>query len=510
MKKENPVLSEKGFAVLLTLVYAACTFAGVLLHDPWADEAQAWLLARDLSPIGLLRQMRYEGSPALWHFILMPFAKAGFPYFTEFVVHWFIAASMVFVFLRYSPFSRLTKALFTFSYFIFYEYVIIARSYGLSVLLLFLIAAVYKRRFERPLLFALLVFLLFNTNAHSFGAAAALAAIFAYDGLMIRKNKPVAGKRPFSFLFLAPVIMALGGLAVYLQVRHPVMIPRLALRDDLRKELFTALCNAFLYSYWRLDNIYIRSAFVFIFLLVTFLSVARRIQPLFFLLASYAALSTIFLLVSWAEPSQYGYFLIFVVFTLWISGEYEDAAFTGTVSRRLPEPRTMRRYSIALLNVSLAIGVLFGLYNLAGFYKYKLSYAGEMAGFMKRHGLAAGTIVAYQSPACSSVLPFLDGKAFWYPDIGAYGTFISWNRKFFQSKSGSWGTASLTASDILKKAGERFGRDPDVYLLLSRDVKVGGPARRHLELIYRTDGRCIKHEETYSLYRIIWPRKKAP
>jgi hypothetical protein len=52
-------------------------------HEPWRDEAQAWLISRDLPILSIFRQMNYEGTPALWHIILVPFAKFGAPYIIE-------------------------------------------------------------------------------------------------------------------------------------------------------------------------------------------------------------------------------------------------------------------------------------------------------------------------------------------------------------------------------------------------------------------------------------------
>ncbi|MDA8388130.1 MAG: hypothetical protein M0Z58_05645 [Nitrospiraceae bacterium] len=495
--------NKRGFAVLFSLVYAVCTFTGGIVHVPWGDEAQAWLLARDLTPLALLKQMHYEGSPALWHFILMPFAKTGFPYFTEFVLSWLIATSMVFLFLNYSPFSRLTKLLFIFSYFIFYEYVIIARNYGLSVLLLFLIATVYDRRFKRPFLFAFLVFLLFNTNAHSFGAAAALAAIFIFDGLTMMKNK-IAVKT----LFFASIIMALGGLAVYFQVRGPVIIPAAITKVKYGPlgAVYRAYKYAFLYNYWRLDHYNtIEAIFIGSLLLTTVLAISRRLQPLFFLLASYASISIIFAFVHHGEPRHYGFFLIFTVFALWISTKYGDAAVIGRTKKLLPDPRVTRGYCMALLNASLAVGIVFFSFYSLGYYKYKFSDSRDMAGYIKRHGLENRIIVAYTSFSGSALLPYLGRKSFWYPDFERYGTFITWNN----TEKKFW-TRCMTATDVLNRVERKFGRNRDVYLLLSGEIKIGDSARKRLRFVYRDGDKCIKSEEQYSLYEIRRPPEERP
>ena len=51
-------------------MFIAIAAAASFYHEPWSDEAQAWLIARDLSIPQILRIMTYEGSPPLWHLLL--------------------------------------------------------------------------------------------------------------------------------------------------------------------------------------------------------------------------------------------------------------------------------------------------------------------------------------------------------------------------------------------------------------------------------------------------------
>ena len=91
-------------------------------HEPWADEAQAWLIARDSGLFELLFQrLRYEGHPGLWYLILMIPSRI-FPYYPTIQVMCFlIAVAGVYVFVRTSPFPIILKILFPFTYFIFYQ-----------------------------------------------------------------------------------------------------------------------------------------------------------------------------------------------------------------------------------------------------------------------------------------------------------------------------------------------------------------------------------------------------
>src|SRR5207302_6633519 len=124
-------------AAVLTL-YCAVLAVVLPAHEPWSDEAQAWLLARDNSTWELIRhRLHYEGAPALWHLLIKAFQHAHGT-FSGF--GWFGAAFSivgVYVFLRWSPFPAIIRALLPFTYFIQYQYAVIARSYVLFPLLVF-------------------------------------------------------------------------------------------------------------------------------------------------------------------------------------------------------------------------------------------------------------------------------------------------------------------------------------------------------------------------------------
>jgi hypothetical protein len=59
-----------GDAAML-LGYSAVVLWTLRYHEKWADEAQAWLIARDLDLRTMwFHELRYEGSPGLWHTLL--------------------------------------------------------------------------------------------------------------------------------------------------------------------------------------------------------------------------------------------------------------------------------------------------------------------------------------------------------------------------------------------------------------------------------------------------------
>jgi hypothetical protein len=110
--------------------YAAIVASAIAHHEPWADEAQAWQLARNLSLHDLFfTYLHYEGHPILWFVVLRALNLLGVSYAG---MHWMCGAIGVCataIFLFYSPFPKYLKALLPFTYFLLFQYVVMGRSY---------------------------------------------------------------------------------------------------------------------------------------------------------------------------------------------------------------------------------------------------------------------------------------------------------------------------------------------------------------------------------------------
>ena len=144
---------------------------------PWADEAEAWQLARSLSLHDLFHTyLRYEGAPGLWHFLLWVLVRAGVSYSG---LHWIcggIALAGVSVLMLASPLPRYLRLVFPFTFFLLFQYAVVARNYVLAPMLLFGVAALWKRR---PVLVALLLGLLANVALHAAVISGGLAVVYA-------------------------------------------------------------------------------------------------------------------------------------------------------------------------------------------------------------------------------------------------------------------------------------------------------------------------------------------
>ena len=146
MKKLNTILVFILFVTLALVIGAN--------HEPWADEAQSWIIARDASCGEIIWDIsRYEGTFPLWFLTIKLFISLGLQYEYFFVIPIIISSIGLLVFLKSVDCPKFVKVLLPFSYYVFYQYTIIARSYAYLFLALSLWAAVYKERMNKKFLY---------------------------------------------------------------------------------------------------------------------------------------------------------------------------------------------------------------------------------------------------------------------------------------------------------------------------------------------------------------------
>jgi hypothetical protein len=180
-------------------------------HEPWNDEAQSWLLARDLSlPQLLFHALRYESHPPLWYLILWIPAHLHIGYFIFCWISAAIAAAGIYVLLRLSPFPFYLRAILPFSFFLAYQYSVVARSYTLFPLLCFLAAHAYRQAKPRPVLLAICLALLANVSIHGTMVACLFAAVYAWHHLRRGHTDSVTRRRflPATIIFAASLALA--------------------------------------------------------------------------------------------------------------------------------------------------------------------------------------------------------------------------------------------------------------------------------------------------------------
>jgi len=230
VRRSTSLMIRRWPELLTLIVYAGLVAFTIPHHEPWSDEAQAWQLARSVPLAEIFHTyVRYEGHPGLWHLLLSTFIHLGGSYTG---VHWLcgaialISASLL---VFFAPFPRYIRLALPFTFFLAYQYAVVARSYVLAPLLLFLIAMAWRRG---PVLVAVLLGLLANVALHAFAISSGLAMLYLLEQ---RRNGTL---QPRKMLLIAGILLPVFyGFAIWtiwpppdLYLYRPEMNDPLALR----------------------------------------------------------------------------------------------------------------------------------------------------------------------------------------------------------------------------------------------------------------------------------------
>lgn len=145
------------FAVLLALF--------TIPHELWADEVQAWLIARDNNSLfSLIHSLHYEGHPVLWYLILYIPAHLLRSSVSMMVLNYLFSVAEAWLILSARKLWLPFRVLLVFSFYLFYCFAEIARSYMLATLLLTAAARCLLGERKHPWLAVLFLVMACNTH----------------------------------------------------------------------------------------------------------------------------------------------------------------------------------------------------------------------------------------------------------------------------------------------------------------------------------------------------------
>lgn len=490
-------------------IFALLSLLMVVNHEPWRDEAQAWLIVRD-SPsfFSVVQQMGREGTPGLWFYIAYPLAKSGLPYFSMQIVNFLFLLCTVIIFTRYAPFSRLQKILFIFGYYIIYEYSVIGRTYGLSVLFLFAIAALYKNRFRKPIAYSFLIFLLANTNVHSIIIAIVLAGAYLLESMMI---KNFWSKRAIKISFF---IIAFGFIIAMCQVisREPRADSYAAWHFGISRlqisELFYALEIAFLpisrpsIIFW--GDVLVRyptCIFIVLPLYVASLSfLLKKRMPLLIYVCSTIGLLSLFWLKYPGARRHFGFIYILFVVSLWISECYQDKSLW--LNRFLNKKNLARIFTILLFLQLLGSAQAF-YYEL----NYDFSPAKRVADFLKGNGyIEKGTfIAAFSSTKAQAILLYIPKpySQFFQVEIERYNSYTAHTKDFMRNRTMPIEEVIRSVDNGIK--GKKYSK---VLLILNERMDGKKDFAQRYALVASFEQHIAEDEQMY-IYQLKSPTPKV-
>ncbi|MBD1804931.1 hypothetical protein H6F98_05630 [Microcoleus sp. FACHB-SPT15] len=513
--------SNTAYTSLLVIIFLMFGIIGILNHEMWRDELQSWMIARDSSSfINLFQNLRYEGHPGLWHIFLYVFTRFTHNPIAMQLFHLIIASGLVYVFVHYSPFTRLQKLLFIFGYFPFYEYSLISRNYSLGVLLIFLFCTFFPLRQKSYILLAVILVLLANTNIYAWIIAVCLALTLVFERLITRivykTSSWALTTKKLDLIFSVSILLF--GLAIALfQMLPPAdanfkgdekVITQTVVVPVAKKRViqsFVTLWRSYLpipdifnYHFWDTNlpmDVLMEGSepLKLVALLLTLgllgLSIALFIQKpvVLFLYLS----STFGILLFTYEKYQghirhHGHLFIVFLACLWISEYYSKSDFLSKPINRLVH--SFSQYQYQYLNLILCIHVFAGIFAFSMDFNYPFSASKEATKFLQQQDLNNTLIVGSTDYAVSPITGYLGGKIY-YPESDRFGSFINWNER-----------TSLENQEILEKISKLITQEnKNILLVLSHELDV---ARPELEISKLSTTRTSIANETYRFYLI--------
>lgn len=502
---------------IIILVFIVLSLLLLLNHEPWRDEAQSWLLTRDSPDIAsLLHLTSYGAAMPVWHLIVFPFAKSGLPYFSISVVHFLLILAAIVVFIKYAPLLKYQKILFIFGYYPLYEYNTIARKYVLVVLFLFLIAALYKDRFRKPILYSILILLLANTSVHSLVIAITLSGVYIFE-LKSQRNYSFTKKHIASLL-----IIILGfSVAIYQLWPPPDLNPMTARWNlDLTTrhiaKIPNAVVGAFLpipqlkVDFWNTklayDFVKYRPVWGLPLFLLSLGFFIRKPKPMFiYLLSSVGIFSIIFLKYS-GYLRHHGLIFIIFIFSLWVANEYEERSLIKSrVINRLFNKNNLTYLLSILLFLQITASSVAFYYEM----NYDFSSGKKTAAFLKKNGFINNDtfIATYWSPRLLAILPYIPKPYSKFYSIGLedYRSYVIWNKEYYSSKDLSIDEVVDRVDNAIQNKG--YSR---VLLILDKkieDKKEESESKKEFtekyNLIAHFD-KTIVDDESFYIYQLVY------
>ncbi len=467
----------------------------LIMHEPWRDEANVWLMARELSPIALFREIKYQGHPCLWYLLVMPFAKAGMPFRTIEVLSFFIMTAGAWLFLWKAPFHIITKAALLFSPIFTYFYPVIARNYCLIALLLIVLAWQFPQRNVHCVRYGILLGLLVQADTIAIAEAGLISAMWLFEGLwQWLKSRSF---RPFRRV-LAGIWIPAASLGLwFLQFWQVSDSPQYSVREMGMSEFVREVRN---FAY----GILIR--------------MTGRGQG--FCLC-FMAISVIVLLIisiklknGWAAVVMTGTFLFQAVFSavvyqlhMWhyISLGFVLIWAVWVLVKQTEEkavPDKINRWALKLLELLLIVLSVCMFINwnsekessnldhaLRGLY----SDGENVAEYIKENIPADELIVTTDVPMASTIAAYLRGYEFYYAGNRQIETYADWS----EEQSGS-----VSYADLCRWCRENFKEKDGFYLLWTNEACVyDAEELEGCEVLYQTKEPTVRGEE-YTIYKI--------
>jgi len=499
-------LTPATFAWLGTLLFAVLCALSVINHEMWRDELEAWMVAQNRSMPELIAALRMVGHPLLWYLLLAGLQRIGGTLFSMAILNGVVVAFSAFLLLRHAPLSRGRRLLLVMSYYWVYEYGTIARSYGLSLLLLIGAVLLYPQRQKRLWLIAVILALMINVHILNAVFAGGIAwLVFAERWRPEIAVHPAQIGRPQLLLATGILLVAVG-----LSIWQSMPVDEVPWSSGIQPQWEPSRAMAALKTVWcgivplpplRIDfwNRSIvadgpaQNALSLVLLVVVPLLFARRPVLVIFLLLGWAALLFFFSSVYTGYQRHHGYLYLHFIAALILSSSFREKSLR---SERRKAHRSRIDWRAAIETGLLAVNALALLPALIIDGRYPFSASREVARYLQKTVSEANPLIGDQDFAAMPVAGWL-GRRFFYPEIGSMGYEIKWSHPSRQNLPLKRVRTDTTRQHLMLETARRMAREAgtEAVLVLNYALLTGEQAEK-------TFLRAIVTDERYFVYRI--------
>lgn len=476
----------------------------VARHEMWRDEWWVWLIARDSPSIpSLLWNTSYQGHPPLWDLAIYGLTRLTHAPLAMQLFHLGLATAVVFVVVRFAPFTRPEKALFVFGYFPFFEYAVISRNYVLDALFLAVACAVFSPRKTVPPALATSLVLLALSDVLGVILAVALGLAYAVEMAPRLRSRPAGAGRPRALAASAAVALAGIGLSVAasLPPADSGLPPGWAMGLDHRLLGITVpLWRGYVplpppaYHFWSANVLDAlgdpgerwQAILSVPLAIASVLVVARRPAALMLWLGGAGAMLAFWHVKFSGALRHHGHLFLLLVAACWIAESARPWSRPSATLQALVRlgDRARPRVLAGLLGLHVVAGLFASGMDLV----FPFSASPEVARFIATRFPPDTPIVGDRDAPAMAVAGHL-GRPLYYPASRRFGTFIVQDTR----------RRPVSPQDLMAQvAALQGGSGKDVLLVLTYPLD---PATEGVELIRRFDDSIVETER-YHLYLV--------
>lgn len=324
-------------AAAITALAAVLGVIGLVRHELWRDEAYTWLVLRASHSLPeLFANLGFNGHPRLYYVLSYGLTRLAPSMWALRIANLVVALAAIHVFAAKAPFTWLQKLLFGGGFFPLYQYGVVARSYALLLLLLFLYCWL---RAERPQwLGARLWVLAALAQVHLFSTTAAGLLLLFDAEPVVRAQAP--RQRRWAWLGCAGVLASL--LLALVQLWPPAGHGHLYVPGQL-PDVVRFVANGLVPSFDGFPPESVQRPLAVALWLATWLALGRSYRALLLYALLTLALTAMLATVYEGHRWHHGFYFVFFIVAAWQT--------RGRLERGLP---------------AVIIGVLFFLHAALG------------------------------------------------------------------------------------------------------------------------------------------------